>query len=431
MPPRRPPGPVDDGASLLTSIRFYRDMTRDSLGTMRRRFERYGDLYFNVSRGDPLFVTRHPDHAYQVLVSGAKAFGKRSDLEPFLGQGLLEANGAVWRRQRRLMQPSFSAQRIAAYRDMMIEETEKRITTWSDGETRDIDGDMMALTLAIVSRALFSHEADDAETVSKVMTVFQEAATGLDLFPSWLPTPLHRRQAAALKAMDDLVYGVIDGRDIDQDHEDLLQDLLRASDAEGGMSRKQVRDELVTMFLAGHETTSLALMWTFYLLAQHPEIEARVHEEVAAAESFDRLPFTANVLKESMRLYPPAYVVPRVAVEDTELGGYTLERGAEVVVWIYFCHHDERWFTEPERFDPDRFAEGSDRVKHPHAYLPFGAGSRTCIGRHFASFEAQLLLATIVKRFSLSLAPDAKVAMNPRITLGAKHGMKMVVRDRG
>jgi cytochrome P450 len=196
------------------------------------------------------------------------------------------------------------------------------------------------------------------------------------------------------------------------------------------MSRKLLRDELVTMFLAGHETTSLALMWTFYLLSQNPEARAKVLAEADASEDPMTLEYTDRALSESMRLYPPAYVIPRVAAEDTKLGAYDLERGAEVVIWIYFMHRDERWFPNAERFDPDRFLEKSDRIRHPHAYIPFGAGSRTCIGRHFATFEAKLILWAISRRWELELAPDAEVIPNPRITFGAKSGMRMRVKRR-
>lgn len=427
----RPAGPQTDNPSLLKTLRFYYDMSTDTIRTIADRFERYGDLYFNVSRGDPLFVTKHPDHAYEVLVSRAQSWVKRQDLEPVLGNGLLNSNGEVWRRQRRLMNPSFRSDRIISYGKMIVEETERTMGGWRAGEQRDVAQDMMALTLRIVSRALFGHDADgETEAIGRVMNVLQEAATSLDLLPPWVPTPMHVRAKRALEEIDRIVYDLIDSKRPAEGEDNLLTDLLAASDEDGGMSRKLLRDELVTMFLAGHETTSLALSWTLYLLAKNPEERTRVEAEVDETEDPKALEVLGRALSESMRMYPPAYVVPRIAAEDTQIGGFHVERGAEVVIWIFHMHRDERWFPEPKKFDPDRFLDGSDRVRHPHAYIPFGAGSRTCIGRHFAMFEAKLILRDIMKRWQLDLAPGAKVTSQPRVTFGMKNGLRMKLTPR-
>ena len=234
-----------------------------------------------------------------------------------------------------------------------------------------------------------------------------------------------------------MIFGIIDERQR-APGDDLVSQLLHGADGEG-MARQQLRDELVTLFLAGHETTALALTWSFFLLARHPEVEASLHEELDRVlggrpptyEDLERLEGPRLAVQEAMRIFPPLYLLPRVAKEDTELGGYPLAAGSEVLLWVYFMHLDPRWFPRPTEFRPQRFLPGSGEVLHPHAYAPFGAGPRACLGRNFAMVEAQLLLAAIAQRFRVRLAPGQDVRLNPRVTLGPQQPIQMVLQARG
>ncbi len=436
----RPPGPRPIGRNPIALYRFFRQISADPIAFVGRRFQQYGDVYFTVSRGDQLYVMRHPDHMHEVLVTKAGAFAKREqDLEPVLGRGLLTSNGDLWRRQRRLIQPAFQKNKVEAYGEHMVDAAERMLSRWRSGEKLDLSQAMMRLTLDIVAKTLFDHDvAGDSDTVASAMTVLQDAASNGNVIPPWLPTPGNVRARRALSALDRIVFSLIDRAEGASLREDLLARLSRATDAEGGMERKQLRDELVTLFLAGHETTSLALTWTFSLLSSSPDQRARLHEEIdrvlggrrPTAADLESMPFTAKVVDEALRLYPPAYVLPRVCVEDTEVGGFRIPAGAELVLWVYHCHHDPRWFVEPERFDPDRFDDGTDRVRHPHAYLPFGAGSRTCIGKTFATLEARILLVSIAQRFSIDVDPGWRIGLRPRVTLAPKGGLPVTLTER-
>ncbi|MCA9559135.1 MAG: cytochrome P450 [Myxococcales bacterium] len=302
---------------------------------------------------------------------------------------------------------------------------------------------MMALTLRAVTRALFYHDVrDDTDEVAAAMTAFRRATGATSLLPAWLPFGPARHAADALAAVDRIVYRLIDGRlALDRDdlaaRDDLLSQLalgMRDAPADA-MSRTLLRDELLTLFLAGHDTTSHALTWALYLVSQHPAVEADLHAEVdalgrpAAFDDLDALPLTGQILDEAMRLYPPASVVSRQAFEDAEVGGFPIPAGSEVLVWLYHTHHDPRWYPQPEAFVPARFApDAPPRPKH--SYLPFGAGARQCIGKHFALMEAKLVLARVARRFTLRLAPGRTVTRDFAVTLAPRGGMPMVVSAR-
>lgn len=433
----RPPGPGKQGP--LELVRFFRAMSSDALGTIGGRFERFGDLYFTVSRGDPLFVTRHPEHARRVLVDEASAYEKRSeDLDRMLGQGLLTANGAAWRRARRLVQPAFARPRLAAYAHVIVEEARRALARWPVGEVRDVAQQMTQLTLSVVTRTLFSHDATpEADRVSRALSTLQDTLLSLDPLPDWVPTPMHRRRDRALATVDAAVFDIVEARRrVGGGGDDLLGALLEAHDEGGALSDRELRDHLLTLYLAGHETTSLALTWTWQLLAAHPEARAEVEGELDGAltdlpalDDLERLPRLRRALDEAMRLYPPAYAIPRRATRKTSLSEYTVDAGAEVIVWVYHLHRDPRWFPEPERFWPDRFVPapggGMQGVLHPHAYMPFGAGQRACIGRHFAIFEAQLVLATMMQGARFESVESVPVRAKPRITLGPAQPVPM------
>jgi cytochrome P450 len=367
-----------------------------------------------------MYSTCHPDLIHQVLVTQARAFHKRTrDLE-LLGNGLLTSDGEEWRRQRRRIQPGFRHESIQRYAQLIADEAEQLVQRLRPGDVLDVRREMLQLTLRIVCRALFGqHFAGRSERLARAIRVLQDQVVQPKLFPEWLPTPSNLLRRHMFREVDREVYPIIDRGG---EPGSLLSDLIAMTDAEGAMTRQQLRDEVVTLFLAGHETTALTLTWACYQLALHPEVDAELDAELFGASDLTRLgptqlPLTERVLLETMRLYPPAYVIPRVCAEPVELGGYQVAPGAEIWMWIYFLHHDARWFDEPERFRPERFLPEAEAQRRPNTYLPFGAGSRACVGRHFAMLEAVLSLAALLRRFRLRLVTSRTMRLHPRITL--------------
>lgn len=434
----------------MARLRHARRLINDSIGVVAERFDKYGDLYYVANESGGLYVTRHPDHFHDVLVTHGESYTKAHSafarLSRVLGQGLLTTDGDVWKRHRRMIQPAFHKARLAGYASMMVEEAERTAARWGEADTVELDRDLAELTLRVVSRALFNHEvAADVDVITGAVAVLQESFSQLDILPRWMPTPRRRQASRALQAIDAMMYRLIAvrrarGRSAAAAAPDLLQMLLDVRDVEGdgaGLSDTEIRDQLVTFYLAGHETTSQALTWTLYLLSQHPEVEARLHAELAAVlgdrvptfEDFDALVYTEKIVRESMRIYPPVYAIARKSAQATTIGDYTVPAGSEVALWIYLAHHDPRWFSDPERFEPDRFDdEAAERPRH--AYLPFGSGARTCIGKTFATIEAVLILATLARRRRLRLVPGHRVALKTRVTLMPKFGMHMIVERR-
>lgn len=446
--PAFPPGPPPrDG--LLATARYAAGFFFDPLGFVGGRFERYGDIYYAPSKGQGLYVLRHPDHLREVLVTRASSFTKThtafARLSLVLGDGLLTTDGDTWKRQRRMVQPAFAHDRLAGYAAAMTAEAARAASPWKDGDVRDMSREMMQLTLRVVCRTLFGHDVspEHIRDVGQAMALFQASLIELDLLPTWLASSRRRKLESALAALDAMIYGLIAER---RRHEtpggtDLLQRLLDAVDEEGDHGRlteKELRDQLVTLLLAGHETTSHALTWTLYLLSQNPEVERALHVELAEVlgardPSYDdlpRLPLTEQVFLESMRMYPPVYSMARQASEDTEIGGYPVPAGSEVMLWVYMAHHDPRFYPEPHVFRPSRFSADEEAKRPKLAYLPFGAGPRACIGKVFAMVEGRLLLAALARRFRFVLAPGHRVVAQPRITLVPKHGMKMRIASR-
>jgi cytochrome P450 len=372
---------------------------------------------------------------------------KRSKI--LLGEGLLTSEGEFHLRQRRMIQPVFHRQRIAAYALSMIEYGEKMGDSWKDDSEIDVSGEMMRLTLQIVGKTLFDADVDnDTDEIGAAMTTLVELFNYL-LLPfseilEKLPIPHARRFDRAKKTLDEVIYGFIDERRrLGEDKGDLLSMLLSAQDEESGtrMTDQQVRDECLTLFLAGHETTANALMWTFYLLSQNPEAEAKFHKELDRAfpngempkpEDYARLKYTEAVFAESMRLFPPAWVVGRLAIAEHEIGGFSIPKGALVLTSMYVLQRDKRFWEDAETFQPERFMR-ENAVKEANQkfiYFPFGAGVRRCIGEQFAWMEGVLLLATLGRKWKLSLSENQKVELNPLITLRSKYGMKMNLQKR-
>jgi cytochrome P450 len=433
--------------SLPDKLRMMMAYNSDVFGLVLPPFEQYGDIYqIQVDEGRQ-YMLRHPDHIHHFLVTDAASYHKDRDytdphsgLAFFLGNGLLTSDGAFWRRQRKLMQPAFHTKRIEAYADTMVAYTQRMLEGWHDGAQLDVDHAMMHLTLQIVVKTMFGTEVEeDAERIGNAVDVLQDVTSSFNLLPHWMPTPGYFRKHAALRDLDEIVYRLIAQRRAEgDDRGDLLSMLLAARDDEGeGMTDQQVRDEAVTIILAGHETTANAMNWTWTLLAQHPHIEARLHDELDTVlggepptlADLRRLPYTEMVVKESMRLYPPAYAFSRVAVQDTTIGEYDVPKGTVVGVMSYAAHRDPRWWDAADQFIPERFAE-EDPNRPRYAYLPFGGGPRVCIGNSFAMMEAQLLLATIAQRYRLTLPPGHVVVPDPKITLRPKGGLPMFTRQR-
>ncbi len=359
----------------------------------------------------------------------------------------MTSEGEFWRRQRRLSQPAFHRKRINAYGEVVVSYAERMLKRWREEETRDVHQEMMRLLLEVVAKVLFDAEIDRAEEVGKalgrVAKRFDEQGSAklLRLLLGPLPTPTDLRFRRAVEQLDELIYAIIDERRTSgKDTGDLLSMLLCARDEEGErMSDKQLRDEVITLLLAGHETTALALSWTWYLLSLHHEVEAKLLEELQEvlgdrAPTVDHLPrlrYTEMVIKESMRLYPPAWGVSREAIGECEIGGYRVPAGTQLLILLWAMHRDPQYFQDPEAFDPARW-EGSLAKRLPkHAYLPFGAGPRICIGNSFAMTEAVLLLATIAKGFWLKLVPEQqRVIPQPSTTLRPRGGLRMLLQRR-
>src|ERR1043166_2764649 len=425
------------------------EFNRDMLGFIERVRD-YGD----VVRMRFFYLTVHflynPDHIEYVLSTNAKNFIKSRSLRtPFfrrlVGNGLLTSEGEEWKRQRRLAQPAFHRQRISAYGDVMVEYTERMIADWTGNEIRDIHRDMMRLTLEIVVKTLFDADiSGDADKVRRVLSTmvkpFASQATLKWIADNRLPTPTHRRFNAAAREIDEIVYRLIaERRASGYDRGDLLSMLVAARDEDGSqMSDRQLRDEVMTLFLAGHETTALTLSWAWYLLAQNPEVEKNFHAELdqvlggrpPTVADMPRLQYAEKIAKESMRLSPPAYGVGREAVAAFETGGYRVRAGSQLFMFQWAMQRDPRYFNEPSRFYPERWTEDFTSGLPKYAYFPFGGGPRVCIGNYFALMEVVLLLATIGQRFRFSLLPEHPVSLMPAMSLRPADGIKVNVQKR-
>jgi cytochrome P450 len=442
-----PPGPK--GRFLTGNLLDY---SRDQLGYLTRCAREYGDVvrlrFVNVR----VYLLNHPDHVEYVLIRNNNNFiksrGQRHSLG-FLGGGLLTSEGPLWRRQRRLAQPAFHQERISAYGGTMVECAERTVSAWQDGEVRDVHEDMARLTLEIVAKTLFGTLlTKELEEVGEALAVIAKRFAGrggvLFQIPKSIPTPGNLRFRRAIRRLDEIVYGIIRRRRASGEDAyprgDLLSILLAARDEETGeaMSDEQLRDEVMTILLAGHETTANALSWTWYLIAGHPEAEAKLFEELRevlagrapTAEDLPRLGYADAVIKESMRLYPPVWAFGREALKDCKIGGYHVPAGTQLVMSQWVMHRDPRYYENPGKFRPERWTEDSAEKPPKYAYFPFGGGPRLCIGRPFAKMEAVLLLATIAQRFQFSPASGRPVMPQPSITLRPKGGTKMALTRR-
>jgi cytochrome P450 len=442
-----PPGIIFSNMDLLKFVITQAQF--DPVQFARQMSDEYGGFARNKFGTIEIFQIADPELAHEVLVQRTAEFYKGNVmyrvLKPFLGNGLLTSEGDFWKRQRKLAQPAFHYKRIASYADTMIEHTQKLLHDWRVGETRMIDREMMKVTLSIVNKTLFNVDISaEADRIGEAMNVILHAAdqnmNAVVALPAWIPTPQRLHQKRMVAQLDAIIQQFItERRQSQHDNGDLLSMLLLAQDDDGqGMSDQQLRDEVITMFLAGHETTANALMWTFYLLSQHADIKQRLYAEIDSVlgertvtlQDLPNMPYLDMVLKESMRLFPPVAAVSRSPYADMELGGYRLPKDAIMQISIFAMHRSTRYWHNPDVFDPERFSPENEAKIPRYAYLPFGGGARVCIGNQFAIMEAKLLLVTIMQQYELDLAPNHEVVPQQLLTLRAKHGMKMVIRHR-
>ncbi len=427
-----------------------RDFNRDQLDFIERTREEFGDIVWMRFLYVPALFLYHPDEVEYVLVTNAKNFIKSMSLrsnffQRLVGNGLLTSQGEEWKRQRRLSQPAFHRERVESYGQVMVDYTKRLTAKWNEGESRDIHPDMMRLTLEIVVQCLFSADVSTdvdevGATLKELVKPFAAQATLGWILNNRLPTPAHLRFHALAKKIDKVVYRIIsEHRAMGGDKGDLLSMLLAARDEDGSqMSDRQLRDEVMTLFLAGHETTALTLAWSWFLLGKHPEAEQKFHAELdevlggrePTMADLSRLKYTEQIAKECMRLYPPAYGLGREAINDCEIGGYRVPKGTQVFMFQWATQRDARFYDQPNEFRPERWTK--DFIEHlpKYAYFPFGGGPRVCIGASFAMMEIILCLATIGQKFRLELDQDHAVSIYPAMSLRPKDGIKVIVRDR-
>ena len=447
-PASRPPGPR------LPIIGALVGPGRDPLAMFTRFARDYGDVTFFRLGGERCYFINHPHDVRDVLVTHQRNFTKSRGLErarKLLGDGLLTAEGPTHLRHRRLLQPAFHRDRIAGHAQVMIDYAARTRDRWQDGQTLDISKEMMRLTLSIAGKTLFDTDVESSAGEVGVAVTEVLESFWLNLLPGAdylekLPIPALRRAHSARVRLDALIYRMIAARRASAvDHGDLLSMLIAAVDepssqpappahaVPSGLTDEEVRDEAMTILLAGHETTANALMWTFYLLSQNAEVETTLRGELAhvvgdrapSPADYPRLAYTKRVVTESMRLFPPAWVIGRRAMGAYRVGGYDIPPRALLFMSPYVMHRDARFYDRPDDFNPDRWTPGFEASLPRFAYFPFGGGARQCIGEQFAWMEAVLVLATVAQRWRLELVPTQRIVPQPLVTLRSKYGMTM------
>lgn len=415
-------------------------------------FATHGDVVAIQFPGRTITLVAHPDGVQHILRDNHQNYVKSpayQRLALVLGQGLVTAEGEHWRRQRQLIQPVFTPRHVNTFAETMCTHIRAFLNRWrhlDNGQVLDISQEMMRLTLDVIADTMFGADVSDAVPVVRAaldeVMQFARARMALAFYPErWIPTPAGRRFTRAVAALDEIVYRFIEERRREgTDREDLLGLLMRATYEDDGtfMDDKMLRDEVMTIFLAGHETTATALTWIWMLLSQHPDVRRRLYAELDHAldgrlptlDDVPRLRYTEAVVKEAMRLYPPAWIVGREARHDDVVMGYHIPAGMFVVTSQYVTHRHPAFWDNPEGFDPDRWLDEARQPKHRFAYFPFGGGPRICIGKHFAMLEIMLVLASLAQFYELDLMPGRPIELHPSVTLRPAHGMMMRLTHR-
>lgn len=432
-----PPGPA--GLPLIGNTR---QLAGDRLSFMTETAREYGDVVkIDFARGQDFYALFHPDHVRHVLVEHNEQYVKGEffqDRLELLGQGLLNAEGEAWREQRHQIEPAFHPDRIAGYGETMVGFTDRLLGRWDPPEIRNVHEDMMALTLEIVADALFGvdireAESDVGDALGTVMEHFRRQTGRPVDIPEWVPISDNRNYRSARGTLDTVVEDIVAERRAGEDAGDVVSMLLQ-----GEMDAERIRDQVLTLLLAGHETTAQSLTFTSYLLATHPEVERRVRAELEdtlagrppEVGDLDDLPYLERVVRESMRLYPPVPGIVREPTDDDEIGGYRVPEGATVTMSQWVIHRDPRFYDNPLAFDPERWARSGRAERHPFAYFPFGGGPRRCVGDRFAMLEARLVLARLLQSIRFETVPETSLDLSPSITLRPAGGLDLRVVPR-
>jgi len=447
---KKPPGP-----RTLSPLSNAAALQRDPIRFALDMWQRYGDVVHFRFLFWPAYVLYHPNHVKRVLQENHRNYSKNFPMmkaaQEIFGNGLFTNDGESWLHQRRLMQPSFHHKRLVGFGRLMSEAAATMLERWQRTDPADapldISQEMMRLSLRIAGLTLFAHDlTDEVDRIGRTFTTLGPLISRYTSFPFpplWIPTPRNRRLLAGLHTLNTVIYALINERRkqlADTDAPDLLSMLLSARDEETGesMSDQQLRDEVLTLLLGGHETTAMALTWTWYLLSQHPEVERHLHAELdtvlsgqlPSVEHLDALLYTRRVIQEAMRLYPPVFGFTRFAIASDEIGGYPVPAKSIMFLSAYCTHRHPAFWEKPDVFDPERFSPERSTDRLHFAYFPFGGGPRQCIGNAFAMMEAQLVLATVAQRYSLRLLPGHLVEPQVLLTMRPRYGLPMTLYPR-
>jgi cytochrome P450 len=435
----------------VNAIRILRTLSefrRDPLNYLVGAARKHGDVVLFHIADRRFYLINNPDYIRDVLVTHDRNFIKNKGLQKakdFIGEGLLTSEGELHRRQRSMMRPAFHRQRINEYACTMVDHAVRAGRGWKDNQTFDVFHEMMQLTVSVLFRTLFDSDVEGEIQKIALPLGTQYFTRGTTPFASlfrWLPLPRYRQMERDRQRLDKLIYGLIAERKKEgRDRGDLLSMLIAATDVEGdgkGMSDKQLRDEFLTLFFAGHETVGSALTWTWHELSRNPEVEKRLHAEIdhvlggrlPTVTDLPQLKFAEMVFAEAMRLYPSLWIIGREAIEDYTIGPYAVPAKSVVLMSPYLTHRDARYFPDPERFDPERWTDQAKAQRPKFSYFPFGGGSRTCIGDQFAWMEGTLVLITLAQKWQLQNVPGTNVRFDRTFTLRPKGGLPMVARMR-
>ena len=438
-----PPGPK--GEPFIGNARAF---VLDPLDYLKRCAEEFGDILQIRLGTTAIYMLSHPDLVEHVLVTQNNKYKKSRFTQrrkSLFGNGLIFSEGDFWLRQRRLMQPAFHSKRVASYGTAMVQLAERMGQSWQDDVMLDMHAEMMQLSLEIVLKTLFDTESEgDAERIGSVLDILIDQVSAAAVrpiqFPDWLPTPGNRQYNAALSKLDAIIQRIIqEHRQRTTDNGDLLSTLLHVQDEDGSrMTDKQLRDEVVNLYIAGHETVALTLAYTWRLLAEYPDVEAKLHEELdrvlggrtPTMEDMQNLPYTEQIITESLRLYPPVWGVFRDCKTADEISGYSIAPGTVILLSPWVVQHDAHYYVEPEAFKPERWDKASKQPIPRYAYFPFGGGQRLCVGNIFAQVEARLVFATLAQKWRFTLASDDKLELVPSITMRPKQGIHLIAHKR-